>query len=316
MKYKYLVALITIAIVLLLSGCEKNEVVEYQRIQMDTIFGKQNVLFTGTLTNGVPQGIGWIIFENESSLYGTFEDGMLKGDVFFNTTYSDCADIRIESNLVTSSTLYEVNIENFEKIEFIKLDEEDFGIHTADQILKVYEENLDLLRESLKPLYKGKVKVGKFNLKSENDDLMSMDNYFIMEGFGDLYNKDGDTVYQGEFSNNKVIGAGGFEGKYTELDLKGIYRNMESMKGQVIKTTFKVNYISEHSKNDINIAASYEDGFLSRQSLWFDYTYSEGEEKIMDGDMITIYGMLKGGYYSDITNDTTPEIDALYIERL
>ena len=103
---------------------------------------------------------------------------------------------------------------------------------------------------------------------------------------------------------------------------KDIARNPSNYNGKNMKFTGKVLQVSESSswfssdKNAtilLNVTKD-EYGFYD-DTIYCNYTYKDGEDKILEDDIITIYGTCKGetSYYTVLgAKNTIPEIDIQY----
>ena len=99
---------------------------------------------------------------------------------------------------------------------------------------------------------------------------------------------------------------------------KEIARNPDKYNGKNVKFTGKVVQVSEGYFNSVTIRLNVtrdEYGFYD-DTIYCDYTYSSGESKILEDDIITIYGTCKGSTsYTSVlgANITLPKVDVKYV---
>ncbi len=109
-----------------------------------------------------------------------------------------------------------------------------------------------------------------------------------------------------------------FKNSCETYTFKEIARNPDKYKGKKVKFTGKVIQVSEGILNSVDIRMDvtknkydfYED------TIYCTYSYKKGESKILEKDIITIYGTCEGDYtYTSIlgANITLPRISVKYV---
>lgn len=103
--------------------------------------------------------------------------------------------------------------------------------------------------------------------------------------------------------------------KYT---FKEVARNPDKYKGKKMKFTGEVIQVSEgwYNSVDIRLNVTKNEYGWYEDTIYGTYTYKEGEGKILEDDIVTIYGTCDGDYtYTSImgASVTLPKIDIEYI---
>lgn len=105
----------------------------------------------------------------------------------------------------------------------------------------------------------------------------------------------------------------------SEYDYKEIARNPDNYRGKRVKFRGQVIQVSEGWSNSITLRINVtedEYGFYD-DTIYCTYKYSENESKILEDDIVTIYGECKGdtSYTSVLgTIVTLPEVSIKYID--
>lgn len=100
---------------------------------------------------------------------------------------------------------------------------------------------------------------------------------------------------------------------YIEYSYEELSRNPESFKGKKVKVTGKVVQVTENGLM-VNIT---NNGYFYQDRVYIVYKRKIGEDKILEKDVITIYGIGNGDYdYTTVmlTDENVPSIKAEYIE--
>ena len=115
-----------------------------------------------------------------------------------------------------------------------------------------------------------------------------------------------------------------FKASCGEYSYNDIARTPDNFKGKNVKYYGEVVQVSEGIYNSVILRVGvsctkyqYIDGYSCPDILYVTYVYSEGEPRILEDDMITLYGTIKGlkSYTSVLgANITIPEITAKYID--
>lgn len=109
----------------------------------------------------------------------------------------------------------------------------------------------------------------------------------------------------------------------TEISFDDLARNPDNHEGQMFKFTGEVIQVMEGSgtvdlRMDVTkIADEYLDWVYYEDTIYATVSVAEGADKILEGDIVTIYGICCGDYtYKSILGSqvTLPRIDALYYE--
>ena len=109
----------------------------------------------------------------------------------------------------------------------------------------------------------------------------------------------------------------------SDYNYKDIARNPDNYKGAQAKFTGQVKQVSEGYLNNVTLRVGvsctkyqYIEGYDCPDIIYVTYTYSDGESRILEDDMITMYGSIKGlKSYTSILGAkiTIPELEAKYI---
>ena len=157
---------------------------------------------------------------------------------------------------------------------------------------------------------------------SENDaNCMVSEEYSSTIESGNLISQS--EKAEAEISNYKILKIVYSLGKEkTEKDKEDEYKNIarrpEDYKGQRAVFTGKVIQVVEgYSRSVVLRVEVTKDkyGFWD-DAIYVNYKYSKGEDKILEDDIITMYGVIEGTktYTSLVGNVTIPEMTAKYIE--
>ena len=103
------------------------------------------------------------------------------------------------------------------------------------------------------------------------------------------------------------------------IGYKDVARNPDNYKGVKAKFTGKVVQVQEGMFNTIVMRVNVTKGSYGiwEDTVYANYTYSEGESKILEDDIITMYGTIKGTKtYTTVLGSsvTIPQLDVKYIE--
>lgn len=109
-----------------------------------------------------------------------------------------------------------------------------------------------------------------------------------------------------------------FKNKCETYSFKEIARNPDNYKGKLLKLTGKVIQVSEGWSNsvDLRINVTKNEYGWYEDTIYCTYKYAEGEDKILEDDIITIYGRCEGDYtYTSVlgASVTLPKISARYV---
>lgn len=109
-----------------------------------------------------------------------------------------------------------------------------------------------------------------------------------------------------------------FKSECIEKTYEELARNPDNVKGSNVKVTGEVIQVMESSeKTELRINITKSDYGLYSDTIYVTYTPEAGEDKILEDDIITIWGTAEGDYsYTSIMGATVtlPKIDAKYIQ--
>lgn len=111
-----------------------------------------------------------------------------------------------------------------------------------------------------------------------------------------------------------------FKAECKTYTFEELARNPENIKGQKVKLTGEVIQTSESSRNksvDLRINITKSEYGLYSDTIYAIYTLPDGADKILEDDIITIWGTAEGDYsYTSVLGSkvTLPKINVSYIE--
>ncbi len=136
------------------------------------------------------------------------------------------------------------------------------------------------------------------------------------DGEGKFFNKKGDIVYQGKFTAGKPE-KNSFISTCTKANYMELNRNPERYIRDCFSFDGKVQQVTEKENGAVGyrIAA----GEAEHDVIYVNYARGEGEGRILENDMVTVYGMSEGLFTYDGTSGetiTVPSMTAYYIDIL
>lgn len=145
--------------------------------------------------------------------------------------------------------------------------------------------------------------------------------YFFIDGINGINNKETSVTNVKTSSTTVKESKKEFKDSCKEYSYKTIARNPSQYDGKRVKFTGKVAQVSEGLLNNKSITilmqvTKDEYGFYD-DVIYCTYTYSQNESKILEDDIITIYGTCKGDItYTSLlgANITVPNIEIKYYE--
>lgn len=136
------------------------------------------------------------------------------------------------------------------------------------------------------------------------------------DGEGKFFNKSGDIVYQGKFTAGKPE-----KDSFISACAKANYMELNRNPERYIRDCFSFDGKVLHVMEKENGAAGYRiaTGESDRDVIYVDYARGGSEGRILENDMITVYGMSEGLFTYDGTTGekiTVPSMTAYYIDIL
>lgn len=103
-----------------------------------------------------------------------------------------------------------------------------------------------------------------------------------------------------------------------EKSYEELARNPDNVKGTKVKVTGEVIQVTEYNnKIELRVNITKEEYGYYTDTIYVTYVPKAGEDKILEDDIVTIWGISEGDYsYTSIMGSkvTLPKIDAKYIE--
>lgn len=129
-----------------------------------------------------------------------------------------------------------------------------------------------------------------------------------------------ETAVEAETVQEPVISKEDYQAQCKEYSYKELARNPNQYKGEKVKFTGKVIQVQESWGNSVilRVDVTKDEYGLWDDTIYVDYKYKdENESKILDDDIISIYGEFKGQKtYATVLGSSMsiPQIEAQYIE--
>jgi hypothetical protein len=126
------------------------------------------------------------------------------------------------------------------------------------------------------------------------------------------------SILQNNTQNEIVVDETKYKDECIEKSYEELARNPDNVKGTKVKVTGEVIQVTEYNnKTELRVNITKEEYGYYTDTIYVTYVPKNGEDKILENDIITIYGTAKGDYsYTSIMGAkvTLPKIDADFIE--
>ena len=126
------------------------------------------------------------------------------------------------------------------------------------------------------------------------------------------------SILQNKTQNEIVVDETEYKDECIEKSYEELARNPDNVKGTKVKVTGEVIQVTEYNnKTELRVNITKEEYGYYADTIYVTYVPKNGEDKILENDIITIYGTAKGDYsYTSIMGAkvTLPKIDADFIE--
>jgi hypothetical protein len=138
-----------------------------------------------------------------------------------------------------------------------------------------------------------------------------------------IYSPDNGTknVIQNNNANEiveEVIEESSFKNECINKNFEELARNPEKVKGTNVKVNGEVIQVTDYNnKIELRVNITKEEYGYYTDTIYVTYVPKAGEDKILEDDIVTIWGIAEGDYsYTSIMGSkvTLPKIDAKYIE--
>lgn len=147
---------------------------------------------------------------------------------------------------------------------------------------------------------KGLFKSGKHyinNILIYEGDFTTSSARNIYNGNGKMYNAKNEVVFEGVFENNRLVDKSSFVSKCQNIPYESIARDENTYKYNLITLTGKViQVIESDASSDGLVQVSYRVSLDEdyNQIVFVDYLRNSGETRILEDDVIIIYGQYNG----------------------
>lgn len=117
---------------------------------------------------------------------------------------------------------------------------------------------------------------------------------------------------------NEIVDEATFKSECINKKFEELARNPDNVKGTKVKVTGEVIQVTEYNnKTELRVDITKEEYGYYTDTIYVTYVPKTGEDKILEDDIITIYGIAQGDYsYTSIMGAkvTLPKVDAKIIE--
>jgi hypothetical protein len=126
------------------------------------------------------------------------------------------------------------------------------------------------------------------------------------------------SILQNNTQNEIVVDETEYKDECIEKSYEELARNPDNVKGTKVKVTGEVIQVTEYNnKIELRVNITKEEYGYYTDTIYVTYVPKAGEDKILEDDIVTIWGISEGDYsYTSIMGSkvTLPKIDAKYIE--
>lgn len=126
------------------------------------------------------------------------------------------------------------------------------------------------------------------------------------------------SILQNNTQNEIVVDETEYKDECIEKSYEELARNPDNVKGTKVKVTGEVIQVTEYNnKIELRVNITKEEYGYYTDTIYVTYVPKAGEDKILEDDIVTIWGIAEGDYsYTSIMGSkvTLPKIDAKYIE--
>lgn len=126
------------------------------------------------------------------------------------------------------------------------------------------------------------------------------------------------SILQNNTQNEIVVDETEYKDECIEKSYEELARNPDNVKGTKVKVTGEVIQVTEYNnKTELRVNITKEEYGYYTDTIYVTYVPKAGEDKILEDDIVTIWGISEGDYsYTSIMGSkvTLPKIDAKYIE--
>ncbi len=129
------------------------------------------------------------------------------------------------------------------------------------------------------------------------------------------------NTIQNAIQNNtvsEIVDEATFKSECINKKFEELARNPDNVKGTKVKVTGEVIQVTEYNnKTELRVDITKEEYGYYTDTIYVTYVPKTGEDKILEDDIITIYGIAQGDYsYTSIMGAkvTLPKVDAKIIE--
>lgn len=153
--------------------------------------------------------------------------------------------------------------------------------------------------------------------KDYEDNFLKYEGEFkddLYNGQGTLYNSKGEVIYKGMFVSGKPEDIEKFKLNCKEIQYKNIAKREKDYMGEPVKFKGKVIQVQEEEDNTATYRVSIDE--YEEEVIIGSYTRGEDEDRILEGEYVTLYGISEGLYtYESVLGQdiTIPYIDILSI---
>lgn len=126
------------------------------------------------------------------------------------------------------------------------------------------------------------------------------------------------SILQNNTQNEIVVDETEYKDECIEKSYEELARNPDNVKGTNVKVNGEVIQVTDYNdKIELRVNITKEEYGYYTDTIYVTYVPKAGEDKILEDDIITIYGTAQGDYsYTSIMGAkvTLPRIDAKFIE--